>query len=108
MAAVADAVRSKSTFTRYDLIRMISRHLPAAMDGRDGQRVTTMLDELADRALAPRGPCQVVQLTAPVMIPVPDKFLRGDGLSVWRRHGAEVYTTRDQLDVEARLLRAAA
>jgi len=107
-AAVADALRSKSTFTRYDLIRMISRHLPASMGGRDSQQVTALLDDLANRALAPSGRCQVVQLTAPEMIPVPGKFWRGDGLSLWRRHGSEVYTTRGQLDVEARLLRAAA
>jgi conjugative relaxase-like TrwC/TraI family protein len=107
-AAVADAVRSKPTFTRYDLIRMISRHLPIRVGGQDGGQVTALLDNLADRALAPSGSCQVIQLTAPELIAVPEKYRRGDGLSVWRRHGAEVYTTRGQLDTEARLLRAAA
>jgi conjugative relaxase-like TrwC/TraI family protein len=107
-AAVADAVRSKATFTRYDLIRMISRHLPLSMVSPDGEQGTALLDELAGRALAPGGPCQVIQLTAPEMVCVPERYRRGDGLSVWRRHGAEVYTTRGQLDTEARLLRAAA
>jgi AAA domain len=107
-AAVADAVRSKPAFTRYDLIRMISRHLPVSMNIGDGQQVTAVLDELADKALAPGGPCQVIQLTAPELIQVPEKYQRRDGLSLWRRHGAEVYTTRGQLDTETRLLRAAA
>ena len=107
-AAVADAVRSKPAFTRYDLVRMISRHLPADMGGGDGHQVTAVLEQLADKALAPGGPCQVIQLTAPELIPAPEKFRRRDGVSVWHRRGAEVYTTRRQLDTEARLLRAAA
>jgi conjugative relaxase-like TrwC/TraI family protein len=107
-AAVADAVKSKPSFTRYDLIRMISRHLPVSMGSPDGEQVTALLEELAGRALAPGGPCQVIQLTAPELVPVPEQYRRGDGLSVWRRHGADVYTTRGQLDTEARLLRAAA
>ena len=49
-----------------------------------------------------------MRLTAPEMVPVPEAYRRADGLSLWRRHGAEVYTTRGQLDTEARLLRAAA
>ena len=47
-------------------------------------------------------------LTAPEMVPVPEAYRRADGLSLWRRHGAEIYTTRAMLDTEARLLRAAA
>ena len=47
-------------------------------------------------------------LTAPEMVPVPEVYRRADGLSLWRRHGAEIYTTRAMLDTEARLLRAAA
>jgi conjugative relaxase-like TrwC/TraI family protein len=58
--AVADAVQSKPAFTRYDLIRMISRHLPMSMGSRDGRQVTALLEELACRALAPGGPCQVI------------------------------------------------
>jgi conjugative relaxase-like TrwC/TraI family protein len=107
-AAVADVVRSKATFTRYELIRMISRHLPGWLGGLDGPQVTALLDDLAGRALAPGGPSGVLRLTAPEMVPVPDRYRRADGVSVWRRHGAEVFTTRGQLDVEARLLAAAA
>lgn len=41
-------------------------------------------------------------------MPVPDAYRRADGLSLWRRHGSEIYTTRAMLDTETRLLRAAA
>jgi len=108
LAAVADALRSKSVFTRYELMRMINRYLPDYLGGLSGPRVTALLDELTGQALRPGGPCGTVLLTAPEMVPVPAAYRRADGLSLWRRHGAEVYTTRGQLGTETRLLRAAA
>jgi hypothetical protein len=107
-AAVADAQQHKATFSRYELTRMISRHLPAFLGGLSGEQVTVLLEELTSQALRPGGPCDVLQLTAPEMVPVPQAYQRPDGLSLWRRHGAEVYTTRALLDTETRLLRAAA
>jgi conjugative relaxase-like TrwC/TraI family protein len=107
-AAVADAQQHKATFSRYDLIRMINRHLPGFLGGLSGDQVTSLLDELADEALRPGGPSGIVQLTAPEMVPVPQAYRRADGLSLWRRHGAEVFTTSAQLDTETRLLHAAA
>jgi hypothetical protein len=107
-AAVADALCSKSVFTRYELLRMINRHLPDYLGGLGGGRVSALLEELTGQALRPGGGCGVVRLTAPEMVPVSAAFRRADGLSLWRRHGADVYTTRGQLDVETRLLRAAA
>jgi TrwC relaxase len=107
-AAVADALRSKSVFSRYELIRMINRHLPDYLGGLSGAQVTALLEELAGRALAPGGRCGTVLLTAPELVPVPAGYRRADGLSWWRRHGTEVYTTCGQLDTETRLLRAAA
>jgi hypothetical protein len=106
--AVADAQRRRATFSRYELTRMISRHLPDFLGGLSGQQVTALLEELTDQALRPGGPCEVVLLTAPEMVPVPQAYRRAGGLSLWRRHGAEVYTTRAMLDTEARLLSAAA
>ncbi len=107
-AAVGDALCSKSVFSKYELIRMINRHLPDYLGGLSGAQVTALLEELTDRAVRPGGPCRVVQLSAPEMVPVPAVYRRADGLSLWHRHGAEVYTTRGQLDTETRLLRAAA
>ena len=107
-AAVADVQRSKATFSRYELTRMINRYLPDFLGGLSGEQVTSLLDELTDEALRPGGPARALLLTAPEMVPVPEAYRRADGLSVWRRHGAEIYTTRAMLDTEARLLRAAA
>ncbi len=106
-AAVADALRCKSVFTRYELLRMVNRHLPSYLGGLPGSRVTELLEELTARALAPGGPCGTVLLTAPDMVPVPAAYRRADGLS----RGADTaprYTTRDQLGAEPRLLRVAA
>jgi conjugative relaxase-like TrwC/TraI family protein len=107
-AAVADAQRCKATFSRYELTRMINRYLPDFLGGLSGEQVTGLLEELTSEALRPGGPCGTVLLTAPEMVPVPLAYRRADGLSLWRRHGAEIYTTRAMLDTETRLLRAAA
>ena len=107
-AAVADVQRSKATFSRYELTRMINRYLPDFLGGLSGEQVTSLLDELTDEALRPGGPARALLLTAPEMVPVPEAYRRADGLSLWRRHGAEIYTTRAMLETEARLLRAAA
>jgi conjugative relaxase-like TrwC/TraI family protein len=106
--AAADAQRSRATFSRYELTRMINRYLPDHLGGLSGEQVTRLLDELTTQALRPGGPADAVLLTAPEMVPVPEAYRRADGLSLWRRHGAEIYTTRAMLDTEARLLRAAA
>ncbi len=107
-AAVADAQQRKATFSRYELIRAVNRYLPDFLGGLPGEQVTRLLEGLTDEALRPGGPCGTVLLTAPEMVPVPAAYRRADGLSLWRRHGAEIYTTRAMLDTEARLLRAAA
>ena len=62
----------------------------------------------AREALRPGGTAGTVLLTAPEMVPLPGCYRRADGLSLWRRHGAGIYTTRAMLDTETRLLRAAA
>ena len=107
-AAVADAQQRKATFTRYELTRTVNRYLPDFLGGLPGEQVTRLLEDLTGEALRPGGPCGTVLLTAPEMVPVPAAYRRADGLSLWRRHGAEIYTTRAMLDTETRLLRAAA
>ena len=87
---------------------MVNRQLPDFLGGLPGEHVTRLLEELTDEALRPGGPCATVLLTAADMVAVPDGYRRADGLSLWRRHGAEIYTTRAMLDAETRLLRAAA
>jgi conjugative relaxase-like TrwC/TraI family protein len=107
-AAVADAQQHKATFTRYELTRMINRHLPDFLGGLPGDQVTALLEELTSQALRPGGPSGVVLLTAPDMVAVPACYRRADGLSLWRRHGDQTYTTGAMLDTETRLLCAAA
>lgn len=107
-AAVADAQQRKATFSRYELIRMLNRHLPDYLGGLSGDQVARLLDELTEEALRPGGAAGTVRLTAPEMVPVPEAFRRADGLSLWRRHGADLFTTRAMLGLEMRLLRAAA
>ena len=87
---------------------MVNRHLPDFLGGLTGEQVTRLLEELTGEALRPGGRCGAVLLTAPEMVAVPQAYRRADGLSLWRRHGAEIYTTRAMLDTETRLLRAAA
>ena len=103
------AAGARPTFSRYELIRMINRHLPDYLGGLSGEQVTRPAGG-ADRPrrCGPAGRAEAVLLTAPEMVPVPEAYRRADGLSLWRRHGAEIYTTRAMLDTEARLLRAAA
>ena len=107
-AAVADVQQRKATFSRYELTRMVNRYLPDFLGGLPGEQVTSLLEDLTNEALRPGSPNGTVLLTAPDMVPVPQVYRRADGLSLWRRHGAEIYTTRAMLDTEARLLRAAA
>ena len=108
-AAVADAQRCKATFSRYELTRMINR-LPARLPRRPVRRAGDEPAGGADqtRRCGPAARPGAVLLTAPEMVPVPEAYRRADGLSLWRRHGAEIYTTRAMLDTETRLLRAAA
>ena len=87
---------------------MINRYLPDYLGGLSGEEVAGLLEELTTWALRPGGPGETVLLTAPELVPVPVQYRRTDGLSLWRRHGAEIYTTRGQLDTEVRLVRAAA
>jgi AAA domain len=107
-AAVADAQQRKAAFSRYELTRAVNRYLPDFLGGLSGEQVTRLLEDLTGEALRPGGRCGTVLLTAPEMVPVPQAYRRADGLSLWRRHGAETYTTRVMLDTETRLLRAAA
>src|SRR6266487_9091 len=94
-AAVADAQRCKATFSRYELTRMISRHLPGQLGGLDGEQVTALLEELTSQALRPGGPGETVLLTAPEMVPVPDAYRRAEGLrSEERRVGKECRSRR--------------
>ncbi|MFI6576634.1 MobF family relaxase [Nocardiopsis sp. NPDC050513] len=105
-AAIADAQKAKAAFTRYDLARHISRHLPSHLGGLEPEQVSRLLSELADEALSPAGG-RALLLDVADVVDVPDA-LRHRGVSVFRDPTAQLWTTPEHLDREERFLRTAA
>jgi conjugative relaxase-like TrwC/TraI family protein len=99
--AVALAQQDKSTWTRADLIKYLGRVLPRS--GRDPAAAAALLEDLADRALASEFE-PVACLEAPEPAEVPRSLLRGDGRSVYQRHGGVRYATHGQLSMEQRMV----
>ncbi|SDI57541.1 conjugative relaxase domain-containing protein, TrwC/TraI family, partial [Sinosporangium album] len=104
-AAVAEAQAAKSAFTRYEVIRYLSRHLPDHLGALPAERVEALLEELADRALNPEGTAAGVRLvTAPELVQEPPELRRADGRSVYEAPCAQRYTTARQLDTETAVI----
>jgi hypothetical protein len=103
--ALALAQQERSTWTRADLIKYLGRVLPRT--GRDPASVSALLENLADRALRSEFE-PVLCLEAPEPAPVPRGLLRGDGRSVYRRHGGVRYAMRAQLSLEEAMTAQAA
>jgi AAA domain/TrwC relaxase len=101
LKAVALAQREKSTWTRADVIKYLGRVLPRS--GMDPVAAAALLESLADRALASEFEA-VVCLEAPEPADVPRSLLRGDGRSVYQRHGGTRFATHAQLVMEERML----
>ena len=99
--AVALAQQEKSTWTRADVIKYLGRVLPRT--GLDPATAAALLEDLADRALRSEFE-SVTCLEAPEPAEVPRSLLRGDGRSVYLRHGGIRYATRAQLVMEERML----
>jgi hypothetical protein len=103
--AVAAAQQEKASWTRADLITHLGRLMPR--DAGDPGAKATLLEQLADRALASEfGP--VTCLEAPDVVAMPERMMREDGCSVYRRHGVARYATRSQIAAEERLVQMAA
>ena len=105
--ALADCQREKSTFSRYELTRHISRHLPASFGGLETGQVRRMLHEMTDEALDPHGG-RVLRYTVPDVVSVPASLTREDGGSVFRDPSYERFSTPEMLDAEQAFLRSAA
>jgi conjugative relaxase-like TrwC/TraI family protein len=105
-AAMADAQKEKATFTRFELVRHISRHLPAHLGGLAPEQVSRLLSELADEALSPSSG-RALLLDVADVVDVPDA-LRHRGVSVFRDPTAQRWTTPEHMDREERFLRTAA
>lgn len=105
--ALADCQKEKSTFSRYELTRHISRHLPASFGGLEAAQVRLLLHEMTDEALDPRGG-RVLRYTVPDVVAIPDELTHANGQSVFRDPSYERFSTPEQLDAEQRFLRSAA
>ncbi|MFB7677870.1 MobF family relaxase [Kitasatospora purpeofusca] len=101
--AVAVVQSEKATFTRSALTVEIARQLPDCMGGLEAHQVRGLISELTDAALQADGD-DLVQLTAPELIPVPKELQLADGTSIYRMPGAERWATEEQLQREERLL----
>ncbi len=104
--AIAAVDAAKSTWTRYDLIRELTRRCPVRAD----ESVASRLDHvraLADAALNDER-WGVMALSPPLVFMVPEVLRRrGDGESVYTQHGAARYTTAVGLAAENAVLAAA-
>ena len=114
--AIAAVDAARSTWTRYDLARELTRALPRdpLLDAAgELARVDALVGAALDPALeGARGQggvgLSVVGLGAPAVFHVPPSLRRhGDGGSVYDQHGAERYSTDASLAAEARLVAAA-
>jgi hypothetical protein len=99
--AVALTHQEKSTWTRADLIKYLGRVLPRS--GLEPSAAAALLEELAGRALRSEFE-PVLCLEAPDAAVVPRSLLRGDGRSIYQRHGGVRYAARAQLAMEERML----
>lgn len=105
--ALENAQDQKSAWRRGDLIVEITRGLPDCLRGLERDQVRALVNELADAALQPGTNIEVVRLTARNLVPLPQELTREDGLSIYSRHGARRYVTRDHLKREGRLIEQA-
>ena len=70
-------------------------------------QVRTLVDELADRALTAAVDRDVITLTIPELIEVPDELRRADGRSKFEPHRPDRYATKAQLEREESVLATA-
>lgn len=105
--AVRAVDQAKSTWTRYDLTRELTRRI--TLDpAQPVDAALAQVDRLVATALAPGNPCGVVSLAAPPVFVAPASLRRAsDDTAVYTEHGADRYTTDAGLAIERRLLAAA-
>lgn len=108
---LADAVRaverSRSTWTRYDLTRELTRRITVD-PAQPADAALVHVDRLVARALEPGNRWGVVSLAAPAAFTIPASLRRdSDDTSVYAEHGADRYTTNAGLAIERRLLATA-
>lgn len=106
-SAVAAVDEARSTWTRYDLARQITRQLPPS-SGKPAIETLSRVDHLVDTALGSPERFGVITLSAHAMFNTPAELRRvSDDESVYDQHGTTRYSTAAGLACERRLLAAA-
>lgn len=102
--ALADVQAKKAAWTRPDLARAVSDALPDRLGNLSGRQVTTLVDGLADQALALAVPLDAAR---PAEAALPDSLRLANGESAYQGPGRRRYATPDHVRSE-RVLAAAA
>lgn len=103
--ALADLGHRRASWTRADLTRAINAALPDYLELPSGSDVATILDELADHALAHAIP---LDITRPGDEALPAELRLANGESSYQAPGARLYATPAHLRVERVLVAATA
>lgn len=100
-AAIEDVQASYSVWTLGNLTAAIDKRLGAAADlGVSAAERPARLEEIAREALRS---AEVVQVSTPDPVEVPESFRRADGGSIYRRANGERYATAAHLAAEQRV-----
>ncbi|MER7129721.1 MobF family relaxase, partial [Streptosporangium saharense] len=106
-AAVREAQEAGTTFSRYEVVRAVARHLPPYLGGLPAERVEALLEELTDIALDSAGAAGARLLNVPDRVQLPAELQRPDGSSVYAAPCADRYTTAGWLDQETQVVEQA-
>ena len=98
--AVQTVAAKRATFSHANVLAQVHRQLHGTRFATPADRLT-VAERTTGLALE-----QALPLTPPALEPVSAELRRPDGTSKLRHRGAELYTTREILDAEARLLNA--
>ena len=105
--AVRAVDQAKSTWTRYDLARELTRRITLDR-AQPADTALAHVDRLVAGALTPGNRSGVVSLAAPPVFVAPASLHRAsDDTAVYTERGADRYTTNAGLAIERRLLAAA-
>lgn len=90
----------RATFTHANVLAEAHRQLHGVRFADPSERIT-VAERMTSTALN-----EALQLTPPAAEQLPERLRRADGTSKLRHRGSELFTTREILDAEARLLDA--
>ena len=103
--ALAEVQRSRSAWTRADLIRALNAALPDHLGVSDGAQVAKLFDTLADEAMT--ADLARLQTARPATDVLPDEYTLANGDSAFEAPGGGLYATTEHVHTE-RILAGAA